>query len=49
MNEMYSVFEKLLAKHQLFRVEHTGESYMVVSGHDGKCDHVKKMLALAQV
>ncbi|GAX78845.1 hypothetical protein CEUSTIGMA_g6283.t1 [Chlamydomonas eustigma] len=48
MNEMYSLFEALLNKHQLFRVEHTGEAYMVVSGHDGNRDHVKKMLALAQ-
>lgn len=29
------------------RVEHTGESYLVVSGHDGTPDHLRRMLAMA--
>jgi len=48
MNEMYAVFEKLLAKHQVFRVEHCGDAYTAVSGHDGTRDHLHRMLALAQ-
>ncbi|GIL91806.1 hypothetical protein Vretifemale_19399 [Volvox reticuliferus] len=47
LNEMYSVFEKLLLKYQVFRVEHTGESYLVVSGHDGTGDHIKRVLSMA--
>ncbi|KAG1665331.1 hypothetical protein FOA52_011744 [Chlamydomonas sp. UWO 241] len=48
INKMHSVFERLLAKYNVFRVEHTGNSYMVVSGHDGTQDHTKRILAVAQ-
>ncbi|KAG2487120.1 hypothetical protein HYH03_014233 [Edaphochlamys debaryana] len=47
LNEMYSAFEKLLLKYQVFRVEHTGESYLVVSGHDGTPDHQRRLLSMA--
>ncbi|GLI63472.1 hypothetical protein VaNZ11_006446, partial [Volvox africanus] len=47
LNEMYGAFEKLLLKYQVFRVEHTGESYLVVSGHDGTSDHIKRILSMA--
>ncbi|KXZ43376.1 hypothetical protein GPECTOR_92g599 [Gonium pectorale] len=47
LNEMYAAFEKLLLKYQVFRVEHTGESYLVVSGHDGTSDHMRRMLYMA--
>ncbi|GAX79209.1 hypothetical protein CEUSTIGMA_g6649.t1 [Chlamydomonas eustigma] len=48
MNEMYKMFESLLDKHQVFRVEHSGDSYMAISGHDGSKDHVTRILGLAQ-
>ncbi|KAG1668293.1 hypothetical protein FOA52_011190 [Chlamydomonas sp. UWO 241] len=47
MNEMYNAFERMLEQYGVFRVEHSGDSYMVVSGHDGTTDHVDRMLALA--
>ncbi|EFJ46446.1 hypothetical protein VOLCADRAFT_93268 [Volvox carteri f. nagariensis] len=47
LNEMYGTFEKLLLKYQVFRVEHTSESYLVVSGHDGTSDHIKRILSMA--
>jgi hypothetical protein len=29
------------------RVEHSGESYLVVAGHDGSQDHTRRMLSMA--
>lgn len=38
----------LLEPPQVFRVEHCGDAYMAVSGHDGAKDHVKRVMTLAQ-
>lgn len=47
MNHIFTSFERLLQKHKVYRVEHTGDSYLAVSGHDGMTDHTARLIGLA--
>ncbi|KAG2442020.1 hypothetical protein HYH02_009812 [Chlamydomonas schloesseri] len=48
VNEMHAAFDKLLLKYKAFRVVSTLDHYLVVCGHDGTPDHVRRGLSLAE-
>ncbi|GAB6030014.1 hypothetical protein CHUAL_005705 [Chamberlinius hualienensis] len=48
LNSMYSIFDKLTSRHQVYKVETIGDAYMVVSGAPEKnYDHAHKVCGMA--
>ena len=47
LNEMFAEFDRLTVASGVYKVETTGDSYMVAAGHDGLEPHREAMLDLA--
>ncbi|GAB6022963.1 Soluble guanylate cyclase 88E [Chamberlinius hualienensis] len=48
LNSMYSIFDKLTSRHQVYKVETIGDAYMVVSGAPEKnINHADKVCGMA--
>jgi len=47
LNEMFTLFDALVDKHGIYKVETIGDAYMAASGHDGKQDHCQRAFRMA--
>lgn len=48
LNTMFCGFDDICLAHGVYKVETIGDAYMIASGHDGKLDHVEKMVSVAK-
>eukprot|EP00898_Chlorokybus_atmophyticus_P007811 jgi/Chlat1/8030/Chrsp71S07504 len=47
LNELFTGFDNLVDKYNVYKVETIGDAYMAVAGHDGSANHAERMLQLA--
>lgn len=48
LNTMFCGFDDICLEHDVYKVETIGDSFMIASGHDGKPDHVERMVRVAK-
>lgn len=48
LDTMFTMFDDLCEKHDVYKVETIGDAYMIASGHEGCADHASRMVRMAQ-
>jgi class 3 adenylate cyclase/CheY-like chemotaxis protein len=46
LNDMFSRFDEICAKHDAYKVETIGDAYMIVCGHDNKHEHIHAQILM---
>lgn len=48
LDTMFSGFDDICKRHEVYKVETIGDAYMIISGHDGSDDHADRLVKVAR-